>query len=358
MCGKVAGSSPAIPTELFTTKTKYMTEIVVKQIPVITHDLVKVGQTVTERIEALNLANQVATEETIQTLKSTRAELNKEAKEWEEQRKTVKNAVMNPYNEFEETYKEEVINKYKEADTLLKDAIGEFELKAKTEKRNNVIQYFKELIESYKTPTFDIDFLTFERVGIDINLTITEKKYKEQCAAFVAKVIDDILLIDRSEYPAEMLVLYKQTLNASKAITEVRERKEKEKAEKARLQMAETNRRTALLMNLSLVPHDITRTFNHSKHDDIYISLHDVENLSRDEFNVKLVEIESVINSRKEPETTPVAAPLQAPTVVRTPTQTKKEEILTAIFEVNGTMNQLLELGKYMKQNNITFKNL
>ena len=44
-------------------------QIVVRQIPVIEHDLATVGRSVTERINALNLEAQVVTEETVQTLK-------------------------------------------------------------------------------------------------------------------------------------------------------------------------------------------------------------------------------------------------------------------------------------------------
>ena len=70
-----------------------MSEIKLKVLPVIEHDLVKVGNLVDKRLAQLNVANLVATDETIQSLKTLRADLNKELKEYEEQRKVVKDLI-------------------------------------------------------------------------------------------------------------------------------------------------------------------------------------------------------------------------------------------------------------------------
>ena len=75
-----------------------MSEIKLKVLPVIEHDLVKVGNLVDKRLAQLNVANLVATDETIQSLKTLRADLNKELKEYEEQRKVVKDLITKPYS--------------------------------------------------------------------------------------------------------------------------------------------------------------------------------------------------------------------------------------------------------------------
>ena len=75
-----------------------MNEIKLIQAPIIKHELEVVGKSIDQRLEELNIEGQVATEETVQSLKKLRAELNSELKEYEEQRKTVKNAVLAPYN--------------------------------------------------------------------------------------------------------------------------------------------------------------------------------------------------------------------------------------------------------------------
>ena len=335
-----------------------MSEIQVKQIPIIVHDLYNVGQSVSMRLDLLNLEGQVVTEETIQAIKTMRADLNKEAKEWELQRKTVKDAVLNPYTEFEEVYKSEVIEKYKYADSLLKDKITVFENKLRDERKEEIKEYFVELLLAE-----EIDFLDFTQLGIEIKLSDSIKSYKDRIKTFVDKVKDELALIDTQNFKAEILVEYKKTLNAAKAIKEIQDRKEAEKFEADRIKMIETQRRINLLHNLSFVYRDITRTYEHVNHNDIYVLEIFVANAPKNDFELKVAEMTIEINNRKRPtigslitKDIPPAyqEPLKAPEVVK-PQVT--EEIVVASFEVTGTMNQLRGLGEYMKSNGITYKN-
>jgi len=77
----------------------------------------------------------------------------------------------------------------------------------------------------------DIDFLEFENVGLTINLSTSDKKYKEACNEYVSRVNDDLALIETQEFEAEIIAEYKINLNASKAIKEVKDRKEREAQE-------------------------------------------------------------------------------------------------------------------------------
>ena len=113
--------------------------------PKIAHKLNELGASVTQRIKDLNLENLVATEETVKSLKELRADLNKELESFEEQRKFVKNGILNPYNEFEALYKIEISEKYAGAINILKDKIAQVENKIKQEKRENIKRYFDEL---------------------------------------------------------------------------------------------------------------------------------------------------------------------------------------------------------------------
>ncbi|MFW9596781.1 MAG: DUF1351 domain-containing protein, partial [Paludibacter sp.] len=271
-------------------------QIVVRQIPVIEHDLVTVGRSVTERIKALNLEAQVVTEDTVQTLKKLRAELNKESKEWDEQIKAVDEIASKPVKDFKEIAKVEVKDKYKDADEILKNKINEFELKLKTEKRTNLQLYFVEVCAVEK-----IDWLTFERLGIEVNLSTSEKKYKEQILEFITKVVDDMKLINSETFAAEMLVEYKRTLNASNAITSVRERKEQERLEQERIKMAETNRRKSQLAALSFVYHDLTRTMNWVQDENVLVTMQDIENASKERWNEIFVKAEAEVAERKRP---------------------------------------------------------
>lgn len=320
------------------------------QSPIIKHTLESVGEKVTARITALGLEKQVATEATITTLKNTRAELNKEAKDFEAQRKTIKEAVMNPYAEFEDIYKSEILTKYKEADDLLKSKINDFEMKVKTEKRDSLILYFKELVEMEQ-----IEWLSFDRLNIDVNLSTSEKKYKEQILSSVQKIVDDINLISTETFSAEMLVEFKKNLNASQSIQSVRKRKEDERLEAERLKSDRTNQRRRQIQSLTFVYHDLTRTFNWIHDESVMVTLGDLENLPNDEWVVKFVELESKTKQDQPEEEKPQI--LQAPTV-ENQEQPKEEKICEAKFLVSGTYEQLKALGEFLKSNNYKYQNI
>ena len=272
------------------------TTIKVTQIPVIKHELQIIGKGVSERIAALNIESQLATEDTVKALKEIRAELNKEATAFEAQRKDVKNAVMQPYNDFEAIYKAEIIDKFKAADDLLKSKISDFEMKIKSEKRTNLVDYFN---EACKCKT--IYFLTFDRMNIEVGLSVSEKKYKEQILEFIDKVAEDLALIETEQYAAEILIEYKKSLKANAAITDVRNRKEQERIEQERIQAREAQKQ---------------------------------------------------------------AQAAQAPKVEEQPIITKpvevatKEETFVATFEVVGTHAELTALKNFLIENNYNYKNL
>lgn len=332
-------------------------QIQLVQKPVIQHSLIEVGKSVTARIQELNLENLVATDDTIKSLKELRAELNKEFTEFESQRKALKNAVSAPYQEFEAVYVAEISEKYKQAGELLKDKIGAFEANVKAEKETVIKEYFDEL-----TASANIDFLTFKHTGIKIDLSTSEKKYKEECQAFVSRVQDDIILINAVDYPAETMAEYKSNgLNASKAITTVRDRKEAERLEEERVKQNIVNKRTALLRSLAMIYNSITRSYCWVNDENIYIDLKDVENLPDAEFTKKYAEIESAIKSKQPAPVHTEIPKKQVQEVLKAPVEVQpevKEKLLKASFECTGTRSQLIALGQYMKENSITYKNI
>jgi len=330
-------------------------QIELVQLPIIQHKLQLIGAEVSKRIDDLNIDNQLATDDTVKTLKEMRAELNKEATAFENQRKDVKNAIMLPYNDFEAIYKTEIIDKYKAADDLLKSKISEFELKIKTDKRNNLIDYFNEVCEFN-----EIDFLTFDKTGIEIGLSTSEKKYKEQILEFVTKVAEDITLIQTEQYAAEILIEYKNTLKASAAIANIRNRKEQEKIERERLLLERTRKRIALLQSLTFVYNEITKTYRFVGNDEIYINYSDVETLENGDWTKKYVELENAV---KEQQKQTISAPkieklVSKPETTTPQPEAKKEEIFTATFEVSGTYSELTTLKNFLIENNYNYKNL
>lgn len=333
-----------------------MTAIIkLTQHPIIEHSLRETGASVTKRLNDLNIENQVATEDTVKTLKALRAELNKEAKEFESQRKAIKEKVLDPYTDFENIYKEEIISKYKGADEVLKVKINDFEMKIKTERKASLEEYFKELVDMEQ-----IDWLTFDRLEININLSTSEKKYKEGILADVQKIVDDIALISEDKHSAEMMVEYKKTLNVAQSIRTVRERKEEERIERERLKLERTNARKSKLQSMYFVFRDLTRTMDFIHDENVSIRLSDVEDMSDEEWAKRYAELEISVNKWKESQTVKaptVAAPIHEESKSEQPAE-KQEEVYEAAFSVTATKSELNKLSEFLKANNYNYKNI
>lgn len=217
-----------------------MSEIaVIKQLPVITEKIKEVGKELDERLEKLDLDNLVCDEESKKDIKNLKVELGKEFKEFENQRKEIKNKIMEPYEIFNKTYEEEIKIKYQIADRTLGDKINEVESELKHQKEVEVKEYFKELLESN-----NIDFIEFHQTNITITLTSTLKKLKEQVKEFVDNVVKELAIIETQDYKDEILIEYKKDLDLNKAVLDVVNRhkeldeleKEKELAKEKEMQ--------------------------------------------------------------------------------------------------------------------------
>ena len=193
--------------------------IVIKQLPVIEEKLKQLSEDISEKVESAKAL--VCTEENVKTIKQVRANLNKEFIQVENQRKAVKEQILEPYMKFEKIYKEYISDKYKSADEDLKIKINTVENELKVQKEQEIKNYFEEL----KTAN-NIDFVTYGQAKINVTLTASKKSLKEQVDSFINKILDDLKLIETQDNKAEILVEYKKDLNVSRAITEVVNRKE------------------------------------------------------------------------------------------------------------------------------------
>ena len=247
--------------------------------------------------EALSL---VCTEETVQTIKKKRAELNKELTFWEDKRKEVKTAVMSPYNKFEAVYKECITDVFRKADTELKDKINSVENELKEQKRKEVTEYFEEYRQSKS-----IDFVTFANSGINVTLSASLKGLKEQAKAFLDRISDDLNLIDSQEHKDEILYEYKNSLNVSAAITTVVNRFKA--IEEAKAREEERKRREEALKEAAAKVEKVT-----------------------------------------EPLTPPVVETVAPPIV--------EEPVLTLRFTVKATRTKLKELKEFLERNGYIYE--
>jgi len=198
--------------------------IVVKQLPVIEERLQSISEAIQAQTkEVLSLA---VTEDTVKEIKKRRTELNKSFKMLEDQRKEVKSAIMAPYEAFEEVYKRYVTDIFKPADAKLKARIDEVENALLDNKKADVAAYFKE-----KAAAHNIDFVSFDQLGIKVTFSDSMKKLKEQVDDALNKISGDLAVIATLEFPEEILVEYKENLNLTNSVLTVKTRRAKLAAE-------------------------------------------------------------------------------------------------------------------------------
>ncbi len=206
--------------------------VVIKQLPIIEQKLKVISDEVDKEIQyALSLE---CNEESKNEVKNARAKLNKIKTTLEDKRKQVKNAIIEPYNKFEIIYNDLVKDKLNNADSTLKEKIDLIENEQKQQKE----QILREFVEEHcKANNIHIDF---EKIGLNITLSASEKSLKEQAKAFIEKVASELKLIEQEEFSSEILYEYGKSLNYIEAKTKVLQRhKELEEIKKQQEQKQE-----------------------------------------------------------------------------------------------------------------------
>ena len=204
--------------------------ITIKQLPQIEEHLKELSIEIDKKVE--NAKSLVCTEENVKVIKQIRADLNKEFKEVEQQRKTVKEKILESYMQFEGVYKTYISDKYKEADGELKNKIDTTEDELRARKEQEVRDYFEEYKQSLL-----IDFIKFEDAKIKVGLSDSKTSLKKQAKDFIDRVNTDLATIMLQEHKEEILVEYKQNgyvlstaistvINRIKAVEETKRKQE------------------------------------------------------------------------------------------------------------------------------------
>ena len=208
--------------------------IVVRQLPIIEDQLRTVRDTIQARVDLV--LSMECTEDTYKEVKKARSELNAQYRELEQRRKEVKAQVEAPYKKFEEVYKAYAGDLFVEADRALAQKIYAVESGLKQKKAGKIRAYFEEYRESLG---ISADLVTFERAGIVVTMSASEKSLKTAAKDFLDRIAGDLELIATQEHKDEILVEYRKTLNASQAVTAVTNRHaEIERQRKMREEMA------------------------------------------------------------------------------------------------------------------------
>lgn len=200
--------------------------IVINQLPVISEQLDKVKAEIQRRTAFADTVT--VSEENRQEIKKMRAAMNAEKSRLDDVYKTAIEKVIAPIQAVQDKYKD-CVGLYTKANSQLKAKIDVIEDGLKLEKENSVKEYFEELVTAKK-----IDFISFERLGLKITLSVSEKKLKEQVNNIVERVATDLKAIEIQENKEEILVEYKKSLNVSEAVSIVDARHKAIQAEKER----------------------------------------------------------------------------------------------------------------------------
>lgn len=259
----------------------------IEQMPKVFEQLEKIGSFIDERLDGIE--DLECTEENKKEVKERRTEINNTLKILEEKRKEIKNKLNEPYDIFNTKYEETAKKKLENASQVLGAKIETIENSQKKEKEDNVRAYFDEYVVSK-----NIDFLKFEDIGLNIILSVSDKKLLDDTKAFVDKVSDALELIEMQPYKEEILVEYKDTLNLSDSIKNVTERHKKIELEK---------------------------------------EAQEIKKAQLEEENKHIQRIDMIVS----------------PTKVEVPKEEKTEEdILEMTFKVRGSLDKLKELKKYL----------
>ncbi len=198
-------------------RKQVMNELKIVQPLVIAGGFDEIKAKVEKRVNtALNLAVSI---ENVKEVKKYKAELNKELKALEDERKRVKAEALKPYNEWEQKYKECVSIPYKEAEQKLKEQINGIENLKKEEISNEVKDFFNGYL---LTKNEEVQKLAkFEDMNLKILLSSNIKKLKEVCTTYIDNIESDISIINHQQYADEIMYEYSQNHNVALAIQNV-----------------------------------------------------------------------------------------------------------------------------------------
>lgn len=281
-------------------------------LPVIEEQLRTLKPNIDKRVaEAMKL---VCTEENLAEIKALRAAMNKESEALHKQKMGIINEVTKPIDDFNRVYKDCVADPYQAADNALKQKISDVENGMKKACEDAVKQFFIATITARHLP-----WLPYERVGIKIGMTearsktMPPKKIQAQITQYVESVAADVQTINGMDNSGEIMAEYRQCFNLTQSIQTVTTRHERiaaaQRAQEARnAAVAEDNQRAAAVLNAAQ---------------------------------------ESAVVAPAAP-----AAVERPDPIIPTP------QTFRCRFEVEGTIDQLKLLKRFMNQNGFTYKDI
>lgn len=177
-------------------------------------------------IEALNINEIEATDDNKKKLVDIRVRLNKDIKEYEDDRKFVFGVIDEPKALFKEKY-DPMLAYLKDVVDTVKVAVDSIDDKQKQLKRVEVEEYFSDLKVDYTHRLLDknvhINFITFDDMELNITLSVTAKKLKEEIDAKLEHHYNNLIVIDGNDNMARVFADYQQTKDLARSLQNVQD---------------------------------------------------------------------------------------------------------------------------------------
>lgn len=215
----------------------------IEALPKIFYELEKVGEFLDKELAEIKKLD--VSEESKQSIKKVRANINETLKQFEDKRKEIKNKCLEAYNLFEEKYNGEVKIKLTNASEELKDAISVIETKQIKQKEDEVFAFIDEHIHTNHLEKIIMIPEVICFANLKINLSTSIKSLKEDAKAYIEKVANEVKVIELEDnYSDEILLEYqKNGYDYTKAkLSVVTKHKELEELAKQREQVKEVVR--------------------------------------------------------------------------------------------------------------------
>ncbi|EAC5083027.1 TPA: DUF1351 domain-containing protein [Listeria monocytogenes] len=164
--------------------------------------------------DSLLLAQQIenieVTEENIKQSKKLLAAVNKEVKNLESERISIKKEMLEPYNEFEKQVKE-IVSIVKTADEMVRQQVTQMEEEEREDKKLVLKRMFEKRIRMYDFKTyFTFDDFIENR---HLNKSLSINKIESEMVEWLTKIETELKIIETMSYADEIIAEYKETKN-------------------------------------------------------------------------------------------------------------------------------------------------
>ena len=160
----------------------------------------------------------VVNDETVQTSKALRAEINKMERTFEENRKAWQREETKKHKDFHGQSKETVLKVLQDHSALVNKKVTEYEELKKQETEDAGRVYWAEL-----SKVVDLQFIPFEKLDVKVGVNTSATQLSKQIDEAIIPYQKDIELIKMQAEPERVMEKYRETLDITESLTQIQE---------------------------------------------------------------------------------------------------------------------------------------